>query len=230
MYKKENKISIQNLFDNISKNYDFINDIMSFGLHNLVKKLAVKNLPPNNPQKILDLCTGTADIAILLHNKYPNAEIIGVDFSDKMIEIANKKISNTQKIKIQKMDISKLEFEPETFDICFISFGLRNIADINQVLTEAKKVLKPDGIFSILDLGKPNKFFAPFFNIYFKNLIPLIGNVFHKDTNPYKYLVESVKTYPSQEELIKILQQQGFKNCKNINYAFGAISQQIAQK
>lgn len=230
MYNKKNKASIQSLFDNISKNYDLINNIMSFGLHNIIKGLAVRNLPDSNPQKILDLCTGTGDIAIKLHKKYINAKIIGVDFSDKMIEIAEKKTENITNINIQKMDITNLNFEPESFDLCFISFGLRNLSDINQTLTDIKRVLKQNGVISILDLGKPNKFIAPFYNFYFNNIIPIIGAVFHKESTPYKYLVESVKTYPSQKELIEILQRHGFNNCKNVNYMFGTISQQTAKK
>lgn len=230
MYNKKNKDSIQSLFDNISKNYDLINNIMSFGLHNAIKSLAVKNLPNQNPQKILDLCTGTGDIAIKLRKKYINAEIIGVDFSDKMIEIAQKKTQNAKNITIQKMDITKLNFEPDSFDLCFISFGLRNLSDINQTLTDIKKILKPNGILSILDLGKPNKIVAPVYNFYFNNIVPIIGKIVHKNITPYQYLVESVKTYPSQNELIEILKEHGFSHCKNINYIFGTISQQIAQK
>lgn len=230
MYNKTNKNSIQNLFDNISKNYDLINTIMSFGLHKIIKSFAVNNLTNKNPQKILDLCTGTGDIAIKLHKKYVDAEIIGIDFSDKMIEIAQKKIKNIKNITIQKMDTTNLNFEPESFDICFLSFGLRNLPDINQALTDIKQVLKPNGVLSILDLGRPNKFIAPIYNFYFYKLIPIIGKIFHKDIIPYKYLVESLKTYPNQKEMIEILKEQGFNRCKNINYLFGTISQQIAYK
>lgn len=228
MYNKKNKASIQNLFDNISEDYDLLNNIMSFGLHNLIKSIAVKNVPSKNPKKILDLCTGTGDIAIKLHKKYKNAEIIGVDFSDKMIGVAKRKIKNSKNITIKKMDITNLDFEPESFDLCFISFGLRNLEDIDKSLSDIKKVLKPGGILSILDLGKPNKFVAFFYNVYFNNFIPIIGGIFHKESTPYKYLVESVKTYPAQEELINILEKHGFHSCKNINYSFGIMAQQIA--
>lgn len=230
MYNKNNKASIETLFNNISKKYDLINDMMSFGLHNIIKSLAVKNTPNINPLKILDLCTGTGDIAVKLSKKYKNAQIIGVDFSDKMLEVAQKKIRPYKNISIKKMDITKLDFEPETFDLCFISFGLRNLSDINQTLIDIKKVLKPNGVLSILDLGKPNKIVAPIYNFYFNNIVPIIGKIFNKEITPYKYLVESVKTYPSQKELIEILNGHGFNNCKNINYMFGTISQQIAQK
>lgn len=230
MYDKKNKASIQSLFNNISEDYDLLNNIMSLGLHSFIKSLAVKNIPSQNPERILDLCTGTGDIAIKLHKKYKNAEVVGVDFSEKMIQIAKRKIKDSKNITIKKMDITNMDFEPESFDLCFISFGLRNLEDIDKSLSDIKKVLKLGGILSILDLGKPNKFVAFFYNVYFNRLIPIIGGIFHKESTPYKYLVESVKTYPTQEELIKILEKHGFNKCKNINYSFGIMAQQIAYK
>lgn len=230
MYDKKDKNSIKNLFDNISNNYDLINNLMSFSLHKKIKSSAVNNLPIGKNLKILDLCTGTGDIAILLSKKYPDSQIIAADFSEKMLEIASKKTKNMPNITLKHNDITNTTFEENNFDICFISFGLRNLPDFDAAISTINKILKPNGLISILDLGKPHGIIRPLFDFYFNNIVPRIGELAHNNITPYKYLVESVKNYPCQEEILKILEKNGFKNAKNIDYLSGIIAQQIAPK
>lgn len=230
MYDKKNPPSINDLFDNISRKYDFMNNLMSFFLHKNIKKHAVNKLEYKDNLEILDLCTGTGDIAILLAEKYKNSHVTGIDFSEKMLEIAKNKSKNLQNIEFKKIDINNLSFKENSFDICFISFGLRNLPDINLAINNFQKILKPDGIISILDLGKPNGIIKFLYGFYFNRVIPFLGKLFNKNKTPYQYLVESLSTYPSQDKIIEILNENGFYNSKNANYIFGIIAQQTAQK
>lgn len=230
MYDKKNPLSIKDLFDNISLKYDFMNNLMSFSLHKNIKKHAVRELEYKDNLKILDLCTGTGDIAILLAKKYKNSHILGLDFSEKMLEIADDKSKNLHNIEFKKVNINNLPFEENSFDICFISFGLRNLPDINLAINNLEKILKPDGTLSILDLGKPKGIIKFLYGFYFNRVIPFLGKLFNRNKTAYKYLVESFASYPSQNKIIEILNENGFYNTKNINYIFGIMAQQTAQK
>lgn len=218
---------IKNLFNSISTNYDKLNDIMSFGLHKKIKKEVIShlNLPLN--AKILDLCTGTGDLAGLLKKQYPQSETIGVDFSTEMLKIAKAKFIN---INFIEADCTNLPFESDYFNLCIISFGLRNIEEMEKAIKEIYRVLKKGGIFINLDLGKPNKFFNFFLKPYMYFWVSFLGKIFNKDETPYKYLAASNETFPSPEELCKIYEKTGFSEIKNKNYLFGQIASQYAQK
>lgn len=218
---------IKSLFDSISNNYDKLNDIMSFGMHRKIKKEVIRDLKINSNSQILDLCTGTGDLAGLLKKEYPNTQVTGVDFSSNMLAIAREKYSN---IKFLEADCAQLPFENESFNLCIISFGLRNVENIERVLKEIHRVLKKDGYFINLDLGKPNRFFNLLLKPYIYLWISLLGKIFHGDETPYKYLAVSNESFPSQKELVKIYQEIGFSNVSNKNYLFGQIASQISRK
>ena len=258
---------IKSLFNSISKDYDKLNNIMTFGLHKKIKKevIAGFNLDlnyvvggetptyDNNPcgrsgiparqLKILDLCTGTGDLAGMLKEKFPNSHITGIDFSAEMLEIAREKYGKSRlglppqqqnaslpDIEFLEADCSQLPFDDESFDLCVISFGLRNVENIQKVLNEIYRVLKAGGIFINLDLGKPKKFFNFFLKPYLYLWVSFLGKFFHGDETPYKYLAVSNETFPSQTELVKIFEKTGFFNVKNKNYLSGQIASQICQK
>ncbi len=227
----KNPKTIEQMFDRISKDYDKLNDLMSFGVHKKIKREVIKTLSslllPLPSLSLLDLCTGTGDIAALLRENYPDAKIIGLDFSDKMLEIARKKHAG---IEFLQGDCTQLPFEDESFDICTISFGLRNIENMQKALDEIYRVLKKGGVFVNIDLGKPNKFMNILIKPYMTFWIALLGKVFHGDETPYKYLAQSNETFPSQKELIEIYKKIGFQNVKNKNYLFGQIASQFGTK
>ncbi|OGI00566.1 MAG: hypothetical protein A2Y25_07670 [Candidatus Melainabacteria bacterium GWF2_37_15] len=214
-------MNIREMFDSIADKYDFLNNLISLGLHKNIKKCAIKHVPLKQGAKVLDLCTGTGDIVILLSEK--NVEITAVDFSPNMLEIAKKRAKNRKNISFMQADVLNLPFNDETFDAVFISFGLRNLTDLNKGILEMKRVVKTGGYVVNLDTGKPKGLFAPIFRFYFFKIVPLLGKA-------YKYLPESTQNFPSQEELVKIFLELGFKEVKNYNYAFGAIAQQVAKK
>ena len=230
-FNQQDKKSIQTLFNQIAPNYDLLNNLISFGLHKFIKKRAVDYLRCKNfqPLKILDLCTGTGDIAIELQKIYPKAQIIAVDFSQTMLTIAK---NRSQTINFIQKDITNLgtetPFEENSFDICFISYGLRNLPDIDDFLTNIKKYLKPNGILSILDFGAPKWYTKPYLTLHYHIIIPFMALIFNKDTAPYHYLTKSIKTYPTPDKIINKLNQLGYQKCKQKSYCFGIISQQIA--
>lgn len=236
MYQKSDKNSIKNLFNNIYQTYDIANNIMSFGFHLAIKKKAVTNLEKyikssnykKEGLKIADLCTGTGDIAFLLSQKFEGAEITGFDFSENMLKIAKEKYKNVTTISFENKDIMELDDYKGKFDICFISFGLRNTANISESIRKIKSILKQGGIICILDLGHPVFPLNLVYFIYLNHIIPLIDKFIKDKNSPYKYLSNSIKDYPDQKSLIRILEQEGFKNSENKNLLFGIFGEQIA--
>lgn len=217
------------MFDNIAKNYDKLNNIISFGFHLNVKKQAIKNANIKPDYKVLDVCTGTGDIAVYLaEHVLKKGRVIGVDFSQKMLEIAENK-TNATNINFLRADALNLPFKDEEFDACFISFGLRNLKDLKKGLTEMKRVTKKGGLVINLDTGKPKGIINFFYELYFFNLVPFFGKVFNNDETPYQYLPQSTRTFPSPDELLLIFEELGLKNVKKFDFLFGAISEQIGE-
>jgi len=231
-YSQKNPESIKTLFNQVAKNYDKLNVLMSFGLQKLIKQKAVSNIASkikSDKIKILDLCCGTGDISVLLKKIFPNSEITSIDFSNEMLAIAKNRIKD---ITFIEADVTNLDgiIEKDNFDICFIGFGLRNLPDIDNFLLNIKQYLKSNGILSILDLGQPKWYMKPYFFLHYELFIPFFASIINKKIKPYKYFINSAKTYPNQEEILKKLEKYGYKNLENKNFSFGIISQQIGIK
>lgn len=222
--------SIQQMFNNIAKNYDKLNNIISFGSQLNIKKRAINNVPLKSDFKILDLCTGTGDIAIYISkNIIKEGEVTGVDFSDNMLEIAQSKSKNIKNINFVNADVLNLPFNDGEFDACFISFGLRNLSDLKRGLQEMKRVTKKNRLIVNLDTGKPKGPIKIFHKLYLFNIVPIIGKIFTGNSSPYKYLPQSTKNFPNGDELAKIFQELGLSNIEKHDFMFGSISQQIGQ-
>jgi len=217
----------------IAQNYDKLNFLISFGLQKQIKEEAVKNALKKlktEPLRILDLCTGTGDIAINFKKYSPNAQIIAVDFSKEMLAIAKTKSQNIQFIEKDVLQLGKeFPFEENSFDICFISFGLRNLPNIDEFLPYIKRYLTSGGVLSILDLGSPNILLQWYFRFHYRVVIPLFAKLFSNEPKAYSYLTESAKTYPAQNEILKKLAKFNYTELENINYYFGIIAQQLAK-
>lgn len=228
--KKNKKEFVHELFDDLAKDYDRINNIMTFGQNLIIKKQIVKSLQIKPEDKILDVCTGTGDLAIFLTEKWgKSVQITGIDFSKNMLDIAVSKVKNFDNIRFIEGDALNLPFPDETFDTCFIGYGLRNLSDLKKGLLELKRVTKKGGFVVNLDLGKPKGFIGKLSKFYLFKIVPLLGKFFHGDSYPYIYLSKSSEDFPSQEELVNIFFELGFKQVKNQNFIFGAIARQIAQ-
>lgn len=219
----QNGNKTQNLFNNIAKKYDFLNNIISFGTHKYIKYLSVKNLNLFENAKVLDLCTGTGDLAKATQKICIKTEITGVDFSQNMLELAKKQVKNVDFIQAH---CENLPFSNNEFDVVTMGFGLRNIENREKALKEIYRVLKKDGEFMHLDFGKGMKLFDSFFNLFTPHLVKLFfGEKLH-----YEYLIKSKKEFPSPKELIKYFESFNFKYKCRKDYLFGIISTQIMQK
>ena len=220
------------MFDDISKKYDKLNQILTFGLHKRWRKRAI-NLIDNNPKKILDIATGTADFAIAAKELNPR-NIIGIDISEKMIEIGNKKLKRQNLdhlIRLKIADSQNLPFEDNYFDAITIGFGVRNFEEIEKSISEAYRVLKKDGILIIMEPStKNNKFLSVLSKFYFEVIVTNIGYLLSKNSSAYNYLSESVKAFIDGESFLKILDEAKFKNCKHFKFSFGIIDLYWAKK
>jgi len=218
------KEQVTQMFDTISGDYDGLNRVISFGIDVKWRKNVVKLVDQTNPKTILDIATGTGDLAIALAKT--NAEkIIGLDISSGMLDIGKQKVlkkglQNTIELVIG--DSENMPFEDNTFDAITVAFGVRNFETLEKGLSEILRVLKPNGIFVILETSVPTK--TPFkqgYKFYTKNILPLIGKIFSKDQNAYGYLSESASAFPYGETLNNILRKIGFINVKDFPQTFG---------
>lgn len=220
--------TIHKMFNSIAQRYDFLNNLMSFGTHNYVKYMSIKNLVIKPHDSVLDLCCGTGDLARLIKKIQPEAHVTGIDFSEKMLEIAVSKNSakeQCRQIKYIQGDVTDLPYEDNTFDFVTMGFGLRNIANAEKAVEEAYRVLRPNGSFLHLDFGKKNLLSK----IYDKTT-PLLIRLASGNSIPYSYLINSKKIFPLPEELIKDFESKGFKFKKREDYLLGVISAQIMTK
>lgn len=214
--------NIQTMFNLIARNYDKINDIMSFGLQKIVKTKAVKNLSIKPHDNVIDLCCGTGDLSQIIKTLQPKACIIGIDFSQNMIDIAK---SKNQSIKYLQGDVTSLPFEDDFFDIAVMGFGLRNILNAEKAVEEVHRILKPGGQFLHLDFGKKN-----WANKIFDFFFPFLIKLFTENHYAYEYLIKSKKSFLEPDDLIKDFTAKGFEFKMRQDYLFGVISAQIMTK
>ena len=221
------------MFDTISGHYDGLNRVISFGIDIKWRKKVVNIVKSSQPQSILDIATGTGDLAINLAET--NAEkIIGLDISSGMLEIGKEKIKRKNldsKIEMVLGDSENMPFDDNSFDAITVAFGVRNFETIENGLKEILRVLKPGGTFVILETSMPDK--TPYkqgYNFYTKNILPLIGRVFSKDRSAYKYLCESASQFPYGEALNNILRNIGFINVEDLPQTFGVATIYKASK
>lgn len=221
------------MFDTISGEYDSLNRVISFGIDIKWRKKLVKLVAETNPDQILDIATGTGDLAIALA-KTTASKIIGLDISQGMLDIGDKKIAKLSldgKIEMIQGDSENLPFEDNSFDAITVAFGVRNFEHLEKGLSEILRVLKPDGIFAILETSVPSK--TPFkqgYHFYCNYVMPTIGKLFSKDKVAYQYLSESAAIFPHGEALNNILRKIGFINVNDLPQTFGVATIYSASK
>lgn len=213
---------IKDLFNSIAYKYDFMNNIMSFGMHKKVKKACVKLLEISPHAKVLDACSGTGDMAYFVREIQPFAQVTGVDFSENMLSIAQNKLEG---VELFQGDITSLDFDDNIFDFVIIAFGLRNISNPEKALNEIYRVLKPGGKFLHLDFGKKN-----IFGKFFEAATPIAAKIFYGNSEPYKYLIKSKRAFPEPDELICDFEKIGFKFETRKDFVLGTISAQVMRK
>ena len=227
------KEQVADMFNSISRKYDFLNHFLSMGIDVLWRKKAIRLLKKDGPKLILDIATGTGDFAIEALKLNPD-KVIGVDISEGMLAVGKEKIKKKKlesKIELQLGDSEKLLFEDNNFDAVIVSFGVRNFENLSKGLTDMNRVLKHGGKAVIVEFSKPKSFpFKQIYNFYFKFILPVIGRLVSKDRAAYTYLPESVQSFPDGDNFLKILTDCGFKNTKCIPLTFGISSIYIGEK
>jgi demethylmenaquinone methyltransferase/2-methoxy-6-polyprenyl-1,4-benzoquinol methylase len=227
------KEQVAKMFDNISEDYDGLNRVISLGIDISWRKKVVKLVGENNPQQILDIATGTGDLAIMMAQLDPE-KIIGLDISAGMLEVGKQKIAKanlSDKIEMIVGDSENMPFDDNTFDAITVSFGVRNFENLDKGLTEILRILKPGGKFVVLETSNPTKFpFKEGYKFYTNFILPVIGKMFSKDKVAYSYLSESANSFPFGEVFNNILQKNGFKDAKNLPVTFGVASIYTALK
>jgi demethylmenaquinone methyltransferase/2-methoxy-6-polyprenyl-1,4-benzoquinol methylase len=231
--EQSKKVQVEEMFNQISPKYDLLNHLLSANIDKLWRKKAIQLLKPWQPGLILDVATGTADFAIAA-SEINNAKLIGIDISEGMLEVGRRKIEKkglTTRIELVKADSERLPFENNKFDAAIVGFGVRNFENLKTGLAEIKRVLKPGGIFYILEFSKPDKSpYKQIYQFYFTKILPLIGRMVSKDSNAYTYLPESVNEFPDGEKFLTILADVGFIGNKYFLQTFGIASIYEAQK
>lgn len=214
--------TIRTMFNIIANKYDFINNAMSFGTHNYVKRQSIKllDIPPHS--KVLDLCCGTGDLSKIVKKQSPSALVTGVDFSDRMISLAKNKVQGVQFL---QGDVTNLPFEDNYFDFAVMGFGLRNILNAEKAIEEVYRVLKPNGYFLHSDFGQKN-----FASKIYDFLTPILVKFFTENHEAYSYLIKSKQEFPPPDDLIKDFESKGFKFVQRKDFLCGVISTQILVK
>lgn len=227
------KAQVTQMFDTISQEYDGLNRVISFGIDIKWRKKVVELVANQNPETILDIATGTGDLAINLSTTKAK-KIIGLDISDGMLEVGRQKI-NAQNlddtITMVIGDSEDLPFEDNSFDAITVAFGIRNFENLEKGLAEILRVLRPKGIFVILETSVPtNPIYRLGYNVYSKFILPVIGRLFSRDKVAYKYLSESASVFPYGETLNNILRKIGFINVKDNPQTMGVATIYKASK
>ena len=217
------KSQVEDMFDNIAPKYDLLNHVLSMKIDVLWRNTLVKWMKNDNPQEVLDVATGTGDLAITIE-KGTNAKVIGLDLSQQMLNVGVIKIKKLKldgKISMQKGDAENLPFEENRFDAVSVAFGVRNFENLRKGLAELRRVVKDNKSVYILEFSKVEGFLGPFYMFYFKNVLPAIGRLISKDNRAYTYLPDSVNAFPFGEKMKQILLDTGFKKVEYKKLSLG---------
>jgi len=222
------KEQVADMFNNISKTYDFLNHFLSLGIDTIWRKKAINELKNDRPELILDVATGTGDFAFEALRKLKPKKIIGVDISRGMLNVAEQKIAQRKmgdRFEVKLGDSEMLPFAADQFDAVTVAYGVRNFENLEFGLADMQRVLKPGGKAVVLEFSKPKVFpVKQLYNFYFNYITPGIGKLFSKDARAYSYLPESVAAFPDGEAFTRLMQKVGFKNTKCRPLAFGICS------
>jgi demethylmenaquinone methyltransferase/2-methoxy-6-polyprenyl-1,4-benzoquinol methylase len=217
------KSQVEDMFDNIAPKYDLLNRVLSLKIDVLWRNTLVKWMKNDNPQEVLDVATGTGDLAITIE-KGTGSKVIGLDLSQQMLNVGVIKIKKLKldgKISMQKGDAENLPFEDNRFDAVSVAFGVRNFENLTKGLAELRRVVKDNKSVYILEFSKVEGFLGPFYMFYFRNILTAIGRLVSKDNRAYTYLPDSVNAFPFGEKMRQILLDTGFKKVEYKKLSLG---------
>lgn len=231
--EKSKKEEVAEMFDNISPSYDLLNRLLSLGIDIGWRKKTVREVSKLMPKRILDVATGTGDLAIAM-SETTATEIVGCDISEGMMEFGKKKVAKkglSKLITFKLGDSERLPFEDNSFDAVTISFGIRNFERPLEGLKDIHRVLRPGGKIFVLEFSQPEHFPAKqFYGFYFKFIMPFWGKLISKDNSAYSYLPDSIKVFPHGKAFLQLMEQGGFKNYSAKKLTFGIASLYIGEK
>lgn len=232
--KEQKSTQIKRMFDQIADTYDQLNHTLSLGIDKSWRRKGIDFLRPFNPSSILDIATGTGDLAISMQKQLNTEHIVGADISEGMMNVGRKKVEEaglSKYISFEMQDCTALTYADNTFDAVTAAFGVRNYENIAMGLGEMFRVMKPGGHLMILELSTPEHFpMKQLYNIYSKLVIPTIGRILSKENVAYHYLPASIKVVPQGKEMVRLLADQGFKEAKAQTFTFGICSLYTATK
>jgi len=224
---------VENMFNEIAYKYDFLNHFLSLNIDKRWRKKLIKIIDKEMPENIIDVATGTGDLAIAA-SEINVKSIVGIDISEKMLKVGREKIIKKKlenKIKLIKADSLDIPFGDNIFDAAMVAFGVRNFENLNKGLSEIQRVLKPAKKIFIIEFSKPKKNpIKQFYTFYFRVILPVIGRLISKNKTAYSYLPDTVANFPDGEDFCNILKQCGFINVKFISLSFGIASIYIGEK
>ena len=230
----EKASQVEQMFDNIAPTYDKLNHRLSWDIDKGWRKKAIKALAPYQPQSLLDIATGTGDFAILAAQMLQPKRLIGADISEGMMDIGREKVKALgleNVVTFEKEDCTHLTYNNDTFDAVTAAFGIRNFADLDAGLREMRRVLRPGGHLSIVELTTPVKFpMRQLFHIYSHTVLPVYGRLISKDTSAYSYLTKTIEAFPQGERMVEILKKAGFREASFKRLTFGICTMYFATK
>jgi len=225
---REKSKMVGNVFDTVASNYDLMNDLMSFGIHRLWKRVAIESSSLRKDSKVLDLAGGTGDMVKLMRDKVGEEGLIVLsDINRSMLEEGRDRLINdgVEGINIAQIDAQFIPFEDETFDLITIAFGLRNVTDKDKAMRSMLRSLKKGGKLIVLEFSRPtNEIFREIYDVFSFEIIPKIGELIANTEESYRYLAESIRMHPTQEELKTMMEEAGFKDCNYENLTNGVVA------
>lgn len=208
------KTQVKEIFSSIANRYDLANSVLSLGFHYRWKQKLVKAVSLNQPTGVIDLCCGTGDVSVLLAKGIPQAEVVGVDFCQEMLKLAHQKLEREKlpNLKFCQADVTNLPYEDEFFSAATVSFGLRNVTNLNQALKETRRVLKQGAWLACLEFTpSTNSAFPSLYRFYLQRLAPWLGGFITGQPSAYQYLASTIENYFLPEEFVLFLEKAGFK-------------------
>lgn len=205
---------VRRMFDSIAGRYDMLNRMLSLGMDRLWRRKMVDSLRPSSTQRILDVASGTGDLALLMCRRLQPQQIIAADLSEEMMAVGRRKATKAgyaSRISFEHQDCMTLTYSDHSFDAITVAFGVRNFADLERGLSEMERVLRPDGQLRILELSTPKHFpMKQLYALYSRTIIPLVGSWFSLEKSAYRYLPASIRKMPQGREMVRLLERQGF--------------------
>lgn len=225
---------ISGMFDSIAPRYDLLNHVLSAGLDQKWRRRAVAELGLGASARVLDLCTGTADLAFAATERHPDASVVGVDFSGAMLRLGLVKVRKAgleRRIRLVRGDATKIPLPDGSCDAATIGFGIRNVAEPQKALAELARVLRPGARLAILEFGQPRiPGIRTLYAWYFKYLLPLVGKVVSRHQSAYSYLPASVGTFPPPAEFARSIESHGFVSVRAVPLTAGIVYMYVATR